>query len=607
MLKEQVIYFLSGCRNLFKSCLIIFILFFNSPAIAAWKVESGDKKKDIDSEVVENIKLHLAGLSFPDDDYKLVEFEKQVRSKVTKAVRAFSYYQFSLELKDFNKKSFNNKNAIIVLKLGEKLTVDSVNIEIDGDSVGEAHFPTELKDIIDSLKKLKGKPFDHSKYEGLKSRIQSFALIFGYFDFLLEKNQVKVSLEKNQAQIDWKLHFGSRYRFGQLIYLSENKGSALVNSVKPFEEGAFFDQQKISEFTQQIRQTAYYDNVLARANINAMNEQNKLNKTVPIELLLKTKPRDTYQFGVGASTDSGPRFTANWKRPWVNLRGHSMSSELYLSDPKKNVSLAYTIPMANPLNDFLKIQMGYQELNEEQRDTQTYTLAAQRQWGAKNQDEWDKIGFVRYEYENFVQGLEVEKSTQLLLPGITFNRVRKSGDLFIDWGDRQQFTLEAGSESMISDINIVRAIARTKWIRTFAKHRWILRGEAGAIVTNDFEKVPSTLRFFIGGDQSVRGFGLNKVSEERIDDVSGLPELIGARFLAVASTEYAYQVSDNWRAAVFFDVGSADNDFGKSPVYGVGAGTHWLSPIGTVRIYIARGFNEDERTWRLHFSIGPGL
>jgi translocation and assembly module TamA len=115
------------------------------------------------------------------------------------------------------------------------------------------------------------------------------------------------------------------------------------------------------------------------------------------------------------------------------------------------------------------------------------------------------------------------------------------------------------------------------------------------------------MRFFAGGDQSIRGFSLNSLSEKRIDEATGLPELVGARFLSVASTEYAYQLYDDWRAAVFVDAGSTDDDFGKSPAYGVGAGAHWLSPIGTVRLYVARGFTDEENTWRLHLIIGPGI
>jgi len=605
--KEQVISFFPICRQFFRSIIILAVIFGHACAIAKWDIKSADENQDIDSQVVDNIQLHLADVSFPENDYELAQFEKQTRAKINTAIRAYSYYQARVELENFNKKAFDNDAAQIFLTLGSKLIVNNVTLEYDELATQQAHFPNELIDVINSLKTFQGKPLEQSKYDGLKTRIQSFALIFGYFDFALDKTEVQVSLLENQARIHWKFNFGVRYRFGNLEYISENRGMELVEAVKPFVENEYFDQQKVSEFTQLVRQTAYYDNVIVRANINAMSSEQRLGKIVPIEVLLTAKPKDTYQFGIGASTDSGPRVTANWKRPWVNLRGHSLSSELYISGPKKNVAMGYTIPMANPLNDFFKIQLGYQEVNEEQRDSQTYTLAAQRQLGAKNKNDWDKIVFLRYEYENFIQGIDEEQSTQLLLPGFTFNRVRKDGELFVNWGDRQQLTVEAASDRVISDVNVLRVTARTKWIRSFGKHRYIMRGDAGAIVTNDFEQVPSSLRFFVGGDQSVRGFGLNAVSEERIDETTGEPELIGAQFLLVASTEYAYQVSDSWRAAVFVDAGSASNDIGKSPIYGAGIGVHWLSPIGTIRLYFARGFSDKENTKRLHFSIGPGI
>jgi translocation and assembly module TamA len=605
--KERVISFFPIGGQFFSSIIIMAIIFVHVPASAKWEIKYADEKKGADSQVVDNIQLHLAGLNFPENDYELAQFEKQTRVKITAAIRAYSYYQAVVEIKNFNKKSFDNDGVQILLTLGPKLIVKDVTIEYDELAGQQTYFPTELKDIINSLRTFKGKTLEQSNYDGLKTRIQSFSLIFGYFDFVLDKTEVQVSLAENQASIHWKFNFGSRYRFGNLEYIAESRGMELVEAVKPFSEGEYFDQQKVSEFTQLIRQTGYYENVIVRANINAMNSEQRIGKIVPIEVLLTAKPKDTYQFGIGASTDSGPRVTANWKRPWVNLRGHSLSSELYISGPKKNVALGYTIPMANPLNDFFKLQMGYQEVNEEQRDSQTYTLAAQRQLGAKNKDDWDKIVFLRYEYENFIQGIDEEQSTQLLLPGFTLNRVRKDGELFVSWGDRQQLTVEAASDRVISDVNFLRVTARTKWIRSFGKHRYIVRGDVGAIVTNDFEQVPSSLRFFVGGDQSVRGFALNAVSEERIDETTGQPELIGAQFLVVASTEYAYQVSSDWRAAVFVDAGSASNDIGKSPIYGAGFGVHWLSPIGTIRLYFARGFSDKENTKRLHFSIGPGI
>lgn len=561
----------------------------------------------MDSDIAENVKLHLNSLTFPENEYELAQFEERVRELTTTALRAYSYYNADIKIKNLDKVSFEGDGAVIKVSLGEKVKVANIQLDIDKASTQTPYFPGELQQVLQSFKAMQGLPLDQSKYDGLKSRLQSFALIFGYFDFILNQHQIKINLAKNQAEIHWDLRFGERYKFGNLSYLTEYRGSSLVEAVMPYESGDYFNQQLLSEFTQSVRQTAYYENVVIRANLDAMSAQQKVDRMVPIEALLKTKPRDTYQFGIGASTDSGPRITMNWKRPWVNLRGHSLSSELYFSAPKKTIALGYTIPMANPLNDFFKVQVGIQQLNEEQRDSETYTLAAQRQFGAKQEKDWDKIVFLRYEYERFVQGIDEEQSTQLLLPGITLNRVRKRGELFIDWGDRQQLTIEGASDKVISDINVVRLTARTKWIRTFDKHRFILRGEVGAIATNDFERVPSSMRFFAGGDQSIRGFSLNSLSERRIDEATNEVELVGARFLSVASTEYAYQLSDDWRAAVFVDAGSADDDFGKSLAYGVGAGAHWLSPIGTVRLYVARGLSEVENTWRLHFTIGPGI
>ena len=82
---------------------------------------------------------------------------------------------------------------------------------------------------------------------------------------------------------------------------------------------------------------------------------------------------------------------------------------------------------------------------------------------------------------------------------------------------------------------------------------------------------------------------------------------VGGRYLVTASVEYAYRVAENWRAAVFTDAGTATNDFDEGLAYGFGVGFHWLSPIGPVRVYGARGLSEYENSWRLHFILGPEL
>ncbi|HCB15533.1 MAG TPA: outer membrane protein assembly factor, partial [Alteromonas sp.] len=96
------------------------------------------------------------------------------------------------------------------------------------------------------------------------------------------------------------------------------------------------------------------------------------------------------------------------------------------------------------------------------------------------------------------------------------------------------------------------------------------------------------MRFFTGGDQSIRGFRYQEISPQVLDE-EGNSVLTGGRYLATASVEYAYPVADNWRAAVFADVGTATNDFSDGLSRGLGVGAHWLTLIGPVRFYIAQG------------------
>ena len=259
----------------------------------------------------------------------------------------------------------------------------------------------------------------------------------------------------------------------------------------------------------------------------------------------------------------------------------------------------------------MNFQLGYKQVRDNQTDSDTISFAAQRQWGAEEADNWDKIAFIKAEQETFIQGLQDEQKTLLVIPGVTLNRVRKNGDIFVDWGDRQQLTIEGASASLLSDIDLFKITARTKWIRTYDKHRFVFRADAGAISTNDFDRVPSSQRFFAGGDQSIRGFGLDEVALSREvladDGIELETELIGGKYLSVASVEYAYRVADNWRVAAFIDAGSASDKFAKDIATGIGVGVHWLSPIGNVQIYLAEGRTDFDKGYRIHLIIGPGL
>lgn len=558
------------------------------------------------SEIQENVLIYLNEVNAPVSQYEIDDYEQSLIQKAQKAVEAFGYYNSKVSIAPIKYNANTELNVEISIVLNEIAMVTNVVMQHDISNISA--LPQALANVVNSTNALKGKALNHSQYESLKNQLSTYALLYGYFDFqfILHKLLVleNATNTASTGTVHWIFNIGERYKFGELVFLSNTRGNDIATSVKPFKTGEYFEQSKVGEFSINLASTKYFSSAIARANV-----ENAENKLVPIEVILKPKPKDLFKYGIGVSTDTGPRISIDWTRPWVNTAGNSLGASLYLSSPEQSLSLVYKIPKDNPLKDFLTYQVGVKRTDENQTLSNTLTFAIQRQWGAKEEMQWDKIGFLKVEQESFTQGLQDEETTLLVMPGFTLNRVRKRGDIFVGWGDRQQLTVEGASESLLSDIDLFKVTARTKWIREYDRHRVVARGDIGAIATNDFSEVPSTHRFFAGGDQSVRGFGLNEVTDVNEVEVDGEIEYerVGGKFLAVASLEYAYRFADSWRAAVFFDAGSASETFGESLATGTGAGVHWLSPIGNVQIYIARGQSDFENTWRLHLVIGPGL
>jgi translocation and assembly module TamA len=89
--------------------------------------------------------------------------------------------------------------------------------------------------------------------------------------------------------------------------------------------------------------------------------------------------------------------------------------------------------------------------------------------------------------------------------------------------------------------------------------------------------------------------------------------VIGGEFLAVGSAEYeyffSYDIIRNWGLAAFVDAGDAFRRGEFDLNVGAGLGIRWRSPLGMVRVDVARSVHSPIRDagFRLHLVIGPDL
>jgi translocation and assembly module TamA len=343
--------------------------------------------------------------------------------------------------------------------------------------------------------------------------------------------------------------------------------------------------------------------------------------SVPVKVYLNADNPNSVETGVGYGTDTGPRIRAQYRRALVNDSGDSFDANTELSQTINSLDLRYNIPMTNPLSDVVSIFGGYadqnlKETNDLQVDTKTTTLGIQRTINPVG--EWQRTYSLRYRVDQLannalnvdptllpppfnVQGISSHQ--QALLAGFGLNQLITKGGVNPTSGYRQYYQIDVGSRSAYSDANMIILRAGLRALQTFDdNHQIVLSADVGKIITSNFNQVPYNLRFFAGGDQSIRGYDYKSLSTL----VNGYE--IGGQNLVVGSFEYNYLFQPKLRGAVFVDAGNAFDNHFKTPVkVGAGFGIRYASPIGPVRIDLAAGVSEKSPPIRLVFYIGAPL
>ena len=107
------------------------------------------------------------------------------------------------------------------------------------------------------------------------------------------------------------------------------------------------------------------------------------------------------------------------------------------------------------------------------------------------------------------------------------------------------------------------------------------------------------MRFFAGGDESVRGYGYRELGPV---DESG--HVIGGKYLLTGSIEYQHPVKDKIAVALFMDAGNAFNDWETDLKYSAGIGVRWKTPVGRLKADIAVPNDQSKDDFRIHISFG---
>ncbi|WP_189420965.1 autotransporter assembly complex protein TamA [Cellvibrio zantedeschiae] len=558
-------------------------------------------------ELRDNIRQYLtiAEESCAAPDWRLKSLLLEGEDEIKKAAQALGYYQltFSTDLKQTN----DCWQLDIQLTPGEqvKITEFTLNIRDDG-AQGDV-----FKELYDKPDMRIGDSLHHGRYENFKNRITTLATSHGYFDGHFDVARVTVNAAENTAYVELIYSTGTRYRIGEIHITHNILSKDFLEGFLNVHEGEYYDTDKLLELKSYYNSSNYFSVATASPDL-----QNLHDHKVDINIQLEERKRFAYSIGAGLSTDTGPRVLLGFENRYVNKAGHSLKADLSASNIKNTAQVAYTIPLANPSYEFLKVYAGYDKevTDDTYSNKNTYGVS----YTNYERNKWLHTYAVNVENEDFVLAGK-EKYTHLLIPSVTFSRTQTDATPYPLQGWSLLARLSGSPKSFGSYVSYEQLYLRGKYIHEFGGGRFLLRSEIGATKVNDFDELPTSVRFFAGGGTSVRGYDYkslgrkvdaidNKTGLEKRDEKTGeiIQEVIGGKNVLVTSVEYDYRVRPNWAVAAFYDVGNASDDFNFDLKHGAGLGLRWISPIGPVRIDVARAL-DDNKAWNLHISMGPDL
>lgn len=504
------------------------------------------------------------------------------------ALQAFGFYQPHMESQLITEG--DRWTARYRIAPGAPLKVRNLDLQVRGPGSEDP----QLREAVSRFPLAPGNTLHHSLYESGKQTIRERAADRGYLDAVFAQHEIRIDLADYRADIILYLETGPRFRFGPVRMNQDVLDPAVLEGYVTFRRGDFFSESQLLELQRALSGSPYF----SRVEVQPRRDQAK-ELEVPIDVDFVPRRPQRYEVGVGYGTDTGPRGTFEFQQRRLNRRGHRAEGEAKVSLIEQSVAARYIIPSRFPRTEVLTFYAGYAHLDPttSQSDKIVVGTSVGRAPGP-----WRQTYSLAFNREWFEVGADTGTSA-LLIAGTAWSTSRADDRIFSRRGYRLRLELQGSHDAALSDATFLQGRAHGKLISALGgRVRVIGRLDLGRIITSHFRDLPPTVRFFAGGDQSVRGFAYNSVGP--LDETGNV---VGGKSLLTGSAELEYRVLRSWGLALFYDAGNAFDGKPHKLEQATGMGVRWLSPIGLIRLDGAFAVSRSGAPFRLHIIIGPDL
>jgi len=519
----------------------------------------------------------------------LERFAKQADDKTRTALEPFGYYHAVVTVTV--EPAGERYRLRVEVVPGEPVRLTEARVSV----VGPGNEEKRLQRQVAMFPLKKGDVLLHQKYEAAKAAFQSRALDLGYLDAEFSRHEIRIEKTATTATIDLVLDTGKKYFFGATsIRGAPDYPDRFLRRHLTYTSGDVFSYPSLGETQRNFSNSERFKEVLITPD-----KQDAEEYKVPVTVQLQPGPRISLRPGIGYGTDTGARFTIRYRDLNMFHLGHELYSQLFVAERLQGLVIGYILPSPKDVESSTTLQ-----LNLQQEDITTYSsrilaleLARNRSFGTR------KLGtaYVRAQYEDYTVGVQ-NSTSRLLLPGLRYSDDRFDNLLRPRRGFRYAVELRGTHQMLGSDTKLVQILGEGSHLLPLP---WRLslhtRAKAGETLLNDpISDIPPSLRFFTGGDQSVRGYSYKSLGPR---DASG--KVVGGEKLLTGGFELERALFRDWGVSVFYDAGNSFDSFSDVRLFqGAGVGLHYYTPVGALNLSVARPLGVDNPSIHFHFTVG---
>ena len=450
------------------------------------------------------------------------------------------------------------------------------------------------EDIENAFGQLEGKPLSRALLNKSVSQVVSKWRNKGY---AFARAEVETTIVAQQAELVLKLTSGPVCSLSA-VHISGNKAVSenTISRGLTFQSGELFSEEALQKSQHLLYRAGVFRSVALALKDSSENR-------VDVDVRVSERPFQALRLGAGYDTDEDLWVSGAWTHRNFGGGARQLKLSGRISGKNRETVLGLRQPYFISSNNWLNISGFVQRerqaafvqdelggnLSLERNITTTADLIAQFSGGVVDFSADSAFAEIKV-------GLLIDTRDDIFDP--------QSGML-------AQFAVRERGQFLGSDSEFLQATAEGRWFRRIPLRSVLaLRVQGGVIFElGKAGSVPNVERFFAGGLNSVRGWGLNELGPK---DHQGDPT--GGLSRVEMSMEIRTQIFFSLGTAIFVDVGNVDAKSGAfnpgSLKYAVGAGLRYLSPVGPVRFDVGYRLSDDstvQKRIQYHISLGQAF